>query len=885
MKLSCVCLLSLISRILVGSVSISTLSIVSEAPVVPAASAATLATPASLPEIDRAIANGEMEKAISLLDSQLVQARKDKDVFLEAKLLSQLQFAHYCKGGLRRSLVIGQNLSDVLEKISKRGISDPRIASTIADNTILYMYTEIERGDTNYLKDRINDFLKDINKATNLKSKAKFHLGLAYTYSLNGNKKASDKNFNEFRRIYPNISNLDAVEDIQLIFAYIKFIKEQNNNSKEYRNGIELIEEVKRQYAARIPMIVPFSQINITSLYSTGGVYNISSSILASHLPHIDRIPAYFRFITWNILGDNAFAQQDYKLAKKYYKLLGNELYSQIKKEGSDNAPSRMFYNFQAKEIKANYFQNGSLSKSEILSIIGRSSGMNTFSPKDSQKLIDGLVGDNLLVQDIFIRQNSPWEAFMISEFNRTQLTKTTLKMEFSTQFDQYITSDIETGKIPNHPFKDSMFPNTKGQLLLAFQLQNTLIMSRKYGDENRTKMIRGNAQSTIIEYSYNFTKTGQPKEIYVYILKPDKGVRTAKLIVRCINLDPGSISSTCKAHAPNIPNLPSSWRSEQASIAKLGFEKYIKRNLDNVRNCRRGEISRQDGCNSQAGVDPKTTYKSLQALHQLLIEPIADLLPTNPDERVIFIPQGQLFSVPFAALQDGRGKYLIEKHTVSIAPSLILLDRATKLYLDDAHGKAKDVVVVGNPTMPQGLSSLPAAETEALTIAQLYGVKPLIGNNASKEALLRQFGEARVIHLATHGLINEKDTLDNSSIALAPTPTNPNGLLMAKELPRTNAELVILSACNSGNGEVSTDGVAGFATQLILAGNPSQVVSLWGVDDSASSQIMIDFHRELRRGQSKTHALRDAMLKALSTNQYADPFYWAAFTLVGDTN
>jgi CHAT domain-containing protein len=504
---------------------------------------------------------------------------------------------------------------------------------------------------------------------------------------------------------------------------------------------------------------------------------------------------------------------------------------------------------------------------------------------KDSQKWIDNLVSDNLIVQNTFIKQNSPWEAFIASEFNRAQLSRNSLRTDVGTQFDQYVTRDIQQGKIPNHPFKDSMFPNTTLELIKAFQTQNALIISRKYGDENRTRMIRGNAKSTIIEYSYNFTKAGKPKEIYVYILKPDQGMRDAKPIVRCINLDPGSIDSTCQAHAPNISTSPSSWRIEQTSIAKLGFEKYIKRNLDNVRNCRKGEISRQDGCSSQTSVDPKTTYKSLQALHQLLIEPIADLLPTNPDERVIFIPQGQLFYVPFAALQDSQGKYLIEKHTVSIASSLILLNKATSLYLDDAHGKAKDVIVVGNPTMPQGLLSLPAAETEALTIGQLYGVKPLIGVSASKEALLRQFSEARVVHLATHGLIKQKDSLENSAIVLAPTLSNPTGLLMAKDIPRTNAELVILSVCNSGNGEVSTDGIAGFSTQLILAGNPSQVVSLWGVDDSSTSEIMVDFHRELRRGQSKTHALRDAMLKALSTNRYKDPYYWAPFTLVGDTN
>jgi CHAT domain-containing protein len=77
---------------------------------------------------------------------------------------------------------------------------------------------------------------------------------------------------------------------------------------------------------------------------------------------------------------------------------------------------------------------------------------------------------------------------------------------------------------------------------------------------------------------------------------------------------------------------------------------------------------------------------------------------------------------------------------------------------------------------------------------------------------------------------------------------------------------------------------VGGFATQLLLSGTPSQVLSLWAVNDNSTAEIMVDFHRSFREGFSKTHALRFAMLKAMKKKEYADPYYWAPFVLMGGT-
>jgi CHAT domain-containing protein len=104
--------------------------------------------------------------------------------------------------------------------------------------------------------------------------------------------------------------------------------------------------------------------------------------------------------------------------------------------------------------------------------------------------------------------------------------------------------------------------------------------------------------------------------------------------------------------------------------------------------------------------VDQPIQINRLQQLHQILIQPIADLLPTNPEARVIFIPQSSLFLVPFPALQDEQRKYLIEKHTILTAPSIqvLKLTRKQRQRVGVTPMQGKDALVVGNPIMPSVL-------------------------------------------------------------------------------------------------------------------------------------------------------------------------------------
>ena len=266
----------------------------------------------------------------------------------------------------------------------------------------------------------------------------------------------------------------------------------------------------------------------------------------------------------------------------------------------------------------------------------------------------------------------------------------------------------------------------------------------------------------------------------------------------------------------------------------------------------------------------PRDAYK-------LLIEPIKDLLPSNPDELVVFVPQESLFLVPFPALQDSEGEFLIEQHTIQIAPSIqTLAIKPTLTSLDSSQA-----LIVGNPEpMPESLSSLPGAESEAKAIANILNTTPIIGQTATETEVVAKMQQSKIIHLATHGLFDEHQGLQ-SSLAFA-TSDNSEGFLTAAEILdlKLDAELVVLSACNTGRGKITGDGVVGLSRSFLLAGAQSTVVSLWYVPDLATSTLMTNFYQNLQQNSNKPQALRQAMLTTMK--EYPAPYEWAAFMLVG---
>jgi CHAT domain-containing protein len=307
-----------------------------------------------------------------------------------------------------------------------------------------------------------------------------------------------------------------------------------------------------------------------------------------------------------------------------------------------------------------------------------------------------------------------------------------------------------------------------------------------------------------------------------------------------------------------------------------------------------RGDIEPQLSAQALAELQAKQN-QSLRQLHQLLIEPIADLLPADPNQRVVFLPQGELFLVPFPALLNAQNQPLITQHTILTAPSIQTLDLTHKAAQSLPKGDLP-ALVVGNPTMPaittvignppKTLTALVGAEKEAKAIAIQLNTQAITGANAKKAAIVQQMQTAGIIHLATHGLLDSFKGDAPGAIALAPNGTQePNdGLLTTREIfdLKLTADLVVLSACDTGRGDISGDGVIGLSRSLFVAGVPSVIVSLWKVPDESTAFLMTEFYKNWKeRKLDKAQALRQAMLT--TRDKYPQPLDWAAFTLIGE--
>jgi CHAT domain-containing protein len=230
--------------------------------------------------------------------------------------------------------------------------------------------------------------------------------------------------------------------------------------------------------------------------------------------------------------------------------------------------------------------------------------------------------------------------------------------------------------------------------------------------------------------------------------------------------------------------------------------------------------------------------------------------------------------------LHDGEG-YLVEDYAIAYLPSASVLQYVLDNVPSEAAG---DLLALANPEV-EGAPYLNHAVAEAEAVAALFDVQPIIGSDATESLLLAQAPQAGRVHVAAHGEF--KPTAPQfSRIYLAPDDENDGYLEVREvfnlELPQT--DLVTLSACETQMGELSGgDELVGLSRAFIYAGTPSLVASLWKVDDASTQFLMERFYGYLKDGKGKGSALRQAQLDTLGRDEWASPYYWAAFTLIGD--
>jgi len=314
--------------------------------------------------------------------------------------------------------------------------------------------------------------------------------------------------------------------------------------------------------------------------------------------------------------------------------------------------------------------------------------------------------------------------------------------------------------------------------------------------------------------------------------------------------------------------------------------------------------------------------------LYQLLVAPAGRAL--DRAERLLFVLDGPLHLLPLAALGlpgEGGGAgarrgqhYLVESWPLHLVASATVYDQLRRGREGRTRLAEARLVAFGDPLYElvdssvelaeapadalQGrLQALPWSRTEVLALAAVWGDRASVALGAeATEERVKLATDARVLHIAAHGLIEPIAPLDS---AIALTPPAPgctscdNGLLQAWEIleqVRLDADLVSLSACRTALGEeLAGEGMVGLTRAFQYAGARTVLASLWSVADASTAELMARFYAHLKAGQSKDEALRDAQVELLTGPirslgsaeplelDASHPFHWAAFELFGD--
>lgn len=285
--------------------------------------------------------------------------------------------------------------------------------------------------------------------------------------------------------------------------------------------------------------------------------------------------------------------------------------------------------------------------------------------------------------------------------------------------------------------------------------------------------------------------------------------------------------------------------------------------------------------------------------LYEDLIDPAEPQLTRKGVQHLVIVPDGNLVYLPWEVLrtndepEDAEG-YLLSRWAVSYAPSARVWGKLAEQRDSTPHDDAGalELVAFAYPAGGPGEGELLEwVGEEVADVAALYpeAARLVYADAAATEAEFldnKELRRARVIHVASHGEIDERRPVF-SGLRLAPSPGGgDDGLVQVHEifgLGELSAELVVLSACHTGLGrQIRGEGLVGLSRAFFSAGTPLLTASLWKVADRSTARLMTDFHHRMRRGDSPVEALRRAKLALAADPAFRHPYYWAPFVMIG---
>jgi CHAT domain-containing protein len=304
--------------------------------------------------------------------------------------------------------------------------------------------------------------------------------------------------------------------------------------------------------------------------------------------------------------------------------------------------------------------------------------------------------------------------------------------------------------------------------------------------------------------------------------------------------------------------------------------------------------------------VNPSTTAGSgkdnfilytgaLNYMYLNLVKPVEDLFKGKkliiiPDEEIGWLPFDELLkSKPEKDQTDYEGlHYLINDYTFSYGYSSSLIFSKNRSSLRDAKVLAFSPGYLNESLNGSAISSLYGAGDEITTIFKWFGGKNFSGENATKVNFISALHEPAIFHLAMHSMPDSVNSKYSYLMFDTHNLSPDDGKLYNYEisLSRVNSPMVVLSACNSGTGTLySGEGLMSLARSFTLAGASSVIKTAWEINDESSAAIIKRFYFHLSKGKEKNEAMRLAKLEYLknSSPAFKNPYYWAAYEVLGD--
>ncbi|HYC30887.1 MAG TPA: CHAT domain-containing protein, partial [Gemmatimonadales bacterium] len=286
------------------------------------------------------------------------------------------------------------------------------------------------------------------------------------------------------------------------------------------------------------------------------------------------------------------------------------------------------------------------------------------------------------------------------------------------------------------------------------------------------------------------------------------------------------------------------------------------------------------------AAADDSLWRAPLRRLHRHLVEPLEATGRLAGKRRLILVPHAELHYLPFAALLEtgDGGRFLVQRYELAEAPSA-----SVWLALEErGAGAARDGLLAFAPRA----EALPGSRREVESIVRLMGgsSRAVIGSDATEEAFRRAAPSPRVLHLATFGVLNKHNPLF-SHVELAPGGGR-DGRLEVHEIfgLALSADLVVLSACQTGVGSGALSDVpagddwVGLTRAFLHAGARHVVATLWPVEDWPTASLMERFYGEYAKVADPVRALALAQRAMLEARATSHPFAWAGFIITGGT-